>query len=304
MVFDADIISILKLQKWRCLVWYKTNGETLNAFAFPTYTEELMEWQRYKDRMTWSASGFEDGLQPNQIGDWSLRPTIKTSPMQTYIVDDEKFNPSAELARVFENISQQIGEGHDTRPPLSYLMTCCQFMWVRNQDKRPLTETKQKHNDAFSSIQTFTQTWSTNWGQLNNDNYVWQLKDFLQLSARFYYFYSNSNVLVQDDIDEINDGIRLHCDVGLNRAKGTTDYSMGVIPKNLLGYCWKSLANDIANKKEHRMCASQWCTRVFKENIRPNKQSCGNSCSTSISRSQRVKKAHEGRESIFIEVGQ
>ena len=279
---------------------YSTDSGSIRSLI--VQSEEPMEWQRYKDRVHWSASGLADGLQPNQIGDWSLKPSVKTSPIETYVVEDERYNPSAELARIFENISQRVGAGHDTRPPLSYLLTCTKFQWVRSDDNKPLTPTKIKHNEAFAFMQTFTQDWVTNWGKPNDDKTDWTLKDYLQLSARFYYFYSNINDLQQDDIDEINANVRLYCDVGLNQAKGATEYTFGTVAKNLLGFCWRSLAYDVANPQSYRACARQWCTRVFNENARKDIKSCNNRCSTALSRGRNAK-TDVKHESIFIEVG-
>ena len=282
-------------------MWYKNNKSVTvsKSDTLISATEDPMEWQRYKDRVHWNASGFEDGLQPNQMGDWSLKPSVKTSPTETYIVEDERYNPAAELARVFENISQRVGAGHDTRPPLSYLLTCTKFQWVRNEDKRPLTETKLKHNEAFTFMQTFTQDWVTSWGKPNDDDFIWKLKDYIQLSARFYYFYSNINDLMQDDIDEINENVRLHCDVGLNHVKDTTTYTFGTVAKSLLGYCWRSLAYDVANPQSYRACARQWCTRVFNENACKDIKSCTNRCSTALSRGRNAE-TDVAHESIFI----
>jgi hypothetical protein len=296
-----------------------------------------MEWQRYEGRITWGTSDY-DNVQSidnqyvsdspisetknenfkwmqvytqswisdwGQLKNWTIRSAIALAKKKTYVIEDEKkFNPSAELARVFELILQRVIEKHYVRPPLSHLVTCSSFMWILDASGKPLSDKKKEHNEVHQWMQVYTQDWISDWGQPTLDSYEWQLEDYLKLSERFYYFYSNVDNLQQDDIDEINEAITLHCNVKLNQINILEpNYLFGIVPENLLGYCWINLAKDIANKNKNRVCARQWCTRILNQNARPDMKSCGNSCSSMLSRSGGGSSKKISHESVFMTVG-
>jgi hypothetical protein len=278
---------------------YSTDDGGIGALI--GYTEEPMEWQRYKDGMAWTShnpEGYKDDVEVPFI-DFQLMPITKKSlELETYVVEDERYSPSAELARVYENIVQRVSEGHDTKAPDSFLNTTVSFMYIPLKDK-PLTDYHKMHNKAQTWMQTFTQDWATNWGVPNPDK-EWDLERYVDIAERFYHFYSNIKNLQEKDIEDINLGIEVYCDVGLRKEKN--EYTYGTVPKNLIGYCWMSLAHDVANPQSYRACARQWCTRVFNENARKDIKSCTNRCSTALSRGRNAK-TDVKHESIFIEVG-
>ena len=280
---------------------YSTDDGGIGALI--GYTEEPMEWQRYKDGMTWTAHNpettSEEGLPLDYINNFLLEPTTKKSLIETYIVEDERYSPSAELARVYENIVQRVSEGHDTKAPDTYIDTTTSFMYIPLEDK-PLADYQKLHNKAFGWGQTFTQDWATNWGVPHDNDKKWELHQYIRTAKWFYDFYSNIKNLQEKDIEYINDRIIQFCNVGLGKDKNL--YTYGTVPKNLLGYCWMSLAHDVANPQSYRACARQWCTRVFNENARKDIKSCTNRCSTALSRARNAK-TDVKHESIFIEVG-
>ena len=278
-----------------------------------------MQWEKY-DEVTWKTSGFDqDQPKKNQLRYDSLQPTHQELAKEEYELDATEFNPSAELARAFELIMYNVAAGGDARPPYDYLLTCSSFKWKETNREPVLSGVKQLHNFAHGQIQRFTQVWSSHWGKPNSDKYDFKEKDYLQLAARFYNLYclGHEDNLVFMDYDEINENIRLHCDVGLHRAarldsanigemtlgdksvSQQPQYGIGIIPKSLLGFLWLNLADDIANKKSYGVCqGTPDCTRVWGTNVQTNKKTCSSSCSIHLERNTNV----EIFPSIFEEI--
>ena len=267
-------------------MWYKINGGNLNVFLSPiNTTEELMQWSKY-DSVIWTSPGPDpDQLRKNQNNNWSISPVHPELIKKPYKLDATKFNPSAELARIFELIMANIAED-GPRPPYDYLMTCSSFSWVTTKHESGLSEVKTLHNNAHTIIDDYTQTWVSNWGNPSLDKYQWKEQDYLKLAARFYNLYSlaHDNNLVYMDYEEINEGIRLHCNVGLARDESGIGHNIGITPKSLEGFLWLTLANDITNKKKYGICSRPNCTRVFGTNVRNNKSICSSTCRNYLNR--------------------
>lgn len=248
-----------------------------------------MQWKKY-DSVDWKTSGFDqDQPQKNQIRYDSLQPTHPELAKEEYELNAKEFNPSAEMARIFELIMYNVAAGGNARPPYDYLLTCSSFEWRETKREKVLSEVKQLHNFAHKQIQRFTAIWSSHWGQPNNDKYNFKEKDYLKIAARFYNLYSlaHDNKLVKMDYEEINENIRLHCDVGIHKVD--TEHNIGITPQSLLGFIWLNLADDIANKKNYGICQGRTdCIRILSTKLENETKTCSLACTNHLKRNPNV----------------
>jgi hypothetical protein len=272
----------------------------------PIYTEEAMKWSKY-DTVVWFQDTEKKEPRGNQTRHWLLDKAHPELAQEEYEVDASEFNPSAELARAFELMQANIA-ADGKKPPYDYLSTTASFKWNETKREPALSGVKTMHNFAHNQISRFSQIWSSYWGQPNNDHYIYQPKDYLKLAHKFYTIYhaSINNSIDYFHTEEINENIRLHCDVGLHKtarldqakfgnmqlgddSHGLSEHDIGIIPKSLLGYLWFNLADDIANKKRYGFCQGRaGCIRVFGTNVRSSRNTCSKACRTHLSRSPNV----------------
>ena len=277
------------IQLWRSKfqVWYKNNGEgdTASASAAaPTplnATEVPMEWQR-ATRYQYSFSS----NVPNRKEKLFYEP--KTYDFERYDLHALAFNPSAELARVYESIVTKANH-RGGAVSSDMLIRSSSWVWVTTGRNPILGEVKEAHNELTDYIADYIYKWISVWGEIEDQQpskrHLFMI-NYMMLAEQFHGLYTKilTNAISQKDKDVINENIRLHCDVGIS------DDGVGIQPKNLLGYLWVNLADDVFQPKWHKVCNREGCWRVAGTAVRADWKWCGNSCASYMAKTPKAKR--------------
>lgn len=287
-------------------MWYKTNGSISSTSDAPTEIIGVsMQWQKY-DRVGWSASGFDDDHpRTNQFTGHILKPInaptvgfhqdheTTEAELIHYELNATEFNPTAELVRAYEFILHK-SKNDGVRPDLDLLLSFSSFEWHETRQEPVLSDTKQFHNMRHALIQQYTAKWANHWGKPNDDSYEYKERNYLRLAHMFHNIYISADdkgIIDKGHYKEINQNIRLNCEVGLH--EDGLDNIIGIIPKSLLGFLWLNLAEDIANKKSYGICSRPGCIRVFGTNVRSDKSACSSECRNYLNRNPDAKEDHD-----------
>jgi hypothetical protein len=254
-----------------------------------------MKWSKY-EHYRWTTSNFaKDMIAENNVEDnWYIAPPLHDAPTVGFHQDHEleqlihyelnadDFNPSAELARVYEIVMHNNGN-----PPEDYAVMCAKKMFIGGP--KGLSKTKQQHNLIHGSMKTYFRQWITDWGELEKDNDQLHLHNYWQLAKNFHGFYTNMKEPTAEQLSDISENIRLHCEVGLMTDPNGHHPTFDVAPKNLRGFLWKLLAEDYENHWQAVQlihCARPACIRVFGRKRRGQAKACGAACATYISKNK------------------
>jgi hypothetical protein len=245
-----------------------------------------MEWSKY-EHYTWTTANLsKDEIAKKPIeNNWYIKQLDPKAELIPYELHKNDYNPSAELARVYENVMKTF-----KNPPEDYALMCAKKMFVET-DTKGLSETKQTHNAIHGNIKWAMRDWISNWGELEQDAPSFYLDHYWQLAEKFYKFYESIKEPTSEALQEISSQVRLHCEVGLQADDDGFHPAFEITPKNLRGFLWMSLAEDYENHWNAVTiihCAREACTRVFGSNVRNDKTTCGSSCRNALNRNPKA----------------
>tara|TARA_A100001037_G_C15058941_1_gene593771 strand:+ start:507 stop:1304 length:798 start_codon:yes stop_codon:yes gene_type:complete len=248
-----------------------------------------MEWSKY-DSYEWTTSAYADDHPSDTVEhNWYIKPFDAPSvgfhqdhPTELihFKLDKDKFNASAELARVYEIIMDITGN-----PPDDYAIMCAKKMFVAGPEG--LSDAKKMHNAIHAAMKDYFKGWITHWGELEKDNGQLYLHHYWQLAEKFYKFYEGIKEPTAEQLNEISQEVRLHCEVGLMTDDDGYHPTFEIAPKNLRGYLWKSLAEDYENHWNDVQlvhCARRDCERIFGDNVQPQQVTCNSSCQAALAK--------------------
>ncbi len=248
-----------------------------------------MEWSKY-DSYEWTTSTYADDHPSNTVEhNWYIKPFDAPSvgfhqdhPTELihFELTKDSYNASAELARVYEIIMDITGN-----PPDDYAIMCAKKMFVAGSEG--LSDAKKMHNAIHAAMKDYFKGWITHWGELEKGNGQLYLHHYWQLAEKFYKFYEGIKEPTAEQLNEISQEVRLHCEVGLMTDDDGYHPTFEIAPKNLRGYLWKSLAEDYENHWNDVQlvhCARRDCERIFGDNVQPQQVTCNSSCQAALAK--------------------
>ena len=248
-----------------------------------------MEWSKY-DSYEWTTSTYADDHPSNTVEhNWYIKPFDAPSvgfhqdhPTELihFELTKDSYNASAELARVYEIIMDITGN-----PPDDYAIMCAKKMFVAGSEG--LSDAKKMHNAIHEAMKDYFKNWITHWGELEKGNGQLYLHHYWQLAEKFYKFYESIKEPTAEQLNEISQEVRLHCEVGLMTDDDGYHPTFEIAPKNLRGFLWKSLAEDYENHWNDVQlvhCARRDCERIFGENVQANQTTCNSSCQAALAK--------------------
>ena len=278
------LYRLIQLLRKKLLMLYSTDS---GSICSPIDTEGPMEWQR--------ATQYQYAFMPNdkvQNRKEKLHFQPASNESETYKLDADVFNPSAELARTYELIMKRCAPSgivdHD------FLARAASWEYIPTDRNPVLDDVKIIHNESTSYIADFIYKWIADWGEIEeqpSDKRYLFMTHYVQLAKEFYDYYTKilENKITIKDKETINANIRLHCDVGIK------DNSVGIQPRNLRGFLWSNLASDVVEPKWHKACNREYCWRIAGNAMRADWKWCGNSCASYMAKTKKATRT----DSIF-----
>ncbi|MFB0901121.1 MAG: hypothetical protein QMB22_03840 [Dehalococcoidia bacterium] len=263
-----------------------------------------MNWKKYEDNaISWNIDHVNMMLtKRNQINHFRLKPQIcitkasgeqiwenehsdKKAKLIEYVLSAEKYNPAAELARVYELVLMQVATANRSRDMAdAYIQMVAEVMHIETKNS-PMTEFKRIHNIDNGIILVETLNWINKWGIITDTaigRREMECKDYLLIAKRFYDYYAHRGKLNSRELKEINHGIQSNCNVGIFRDDMLqTETDFGFQPKNILGFLWITLGKDLGTPTLFKRCKRELCGRIFGSQLMKDNLFCSINCTNS-----------------------